>query len=98
MRAAKIDANQPEIVEAVRRMGCSVQHLHTIGKGCPDLLVGVSGINLCWELKDGSAIPSARQLTIPEIKWHDEWRGQVQIVESVDDAIRAINYIRRTLA
>lgn len=40
MRAAKVDKNQPEIVEALRAEGAVVQHLHAVGVGCPDLLVG----------------------------------------------------------
>lgn len=93
-RAAKVDRNQPEIVAAARRMGCSVQHLHAVGQGCPDLLIGVNGKNLLWEIKDGLQVPSKRRLTADELIWHDEWRGQVSVIESVDDAIRAINWAR----
>ena len=45
MRAAKIDANQNEIVDALRKAGCSVQILSSVGKGCPDILVGRGGRN-----------------------------------------------------
>ena len=45
-RAAKIDENQPEIVDALRAMGCSVTILSAVGNGCPDILVGFRGINL----------------------------------------------------
>lgn len=38
-RVARVDANQPEIVKALRRAGYHVTHLHTIGGGVPDLLV-----------------------------------------------------------
>ena len=93
-RAAKVDANQSEIVDAVRRMGCTVQLLHSVGQGCPDLLVGVSGINLLWEIKDGSRPPSERRLTTDQLIWHDEWRGQVQVVDSVEHAIRVVNFWR----
>ena len=94
-RAAKVDANQSEIVDAVRRMGCTVQLLHSVGQGCPDLLVGVSGWNLLWEIKDGSKKPSDRKLTIDQIIWHDDWRGQVQVVDSVEHAVRIVNYVRK---
>ena len=98
-RAAKIDDNQPEIVEAARMMGCTVQPLHSVGKGCPDLLVGISGINDLWEVKDGAKRPSERRLTADQIIWHDAWRGcQVQVVDSVEKAIARINYVRRVLA
>ena len=42
MRACKVDANQAAIVKALREYGCSVTHLHRVGDGCPDLLVGIN--------------------------------------------------------
>lgn len=95
-RAAKIDANQPEIVDVARRMGCTVQPLHTVGGGVPDLLVGISGVNDLWEIKDGKKPPSERRLTPDQITWHDDWRGSVQVIDSVDKAVARINYVRRT--
>lgn len=95
-RAAKVDDNQPEIVAIARQMGCSVQPLHSVGQGCPDLLVGISGINDLWEVKDGKKPPSARRLTPDQIEWHDGWRGYVQVIESVEKAVARINYVRRT--
>lgn len=85
--AARIDANQPQIVAALRKMGATVLHLHTIGKGAPDILVGYQGKNALIELKDGSKPPSARKLTADEEKFHAEWRGQVAIIESVEQAV-----------
>jgi hypothetical protein len=32
MKAAKVDANQSEIVECFRKLGFSVQTLHTVGQ------------------------------------------------------------------
>lgn len=37
--AARVDENQPAIVQALERIGARVLHLHTLGKGAPDLLV-----------------------------------------------------------
>ena len=97
-RAAAVDSNQSEIVKLARTMGCSVQPLHTVGQGVPDLLVGISGVTDLWEIKDGSKPPSKQKLTIDQILWHDEWRGaQVQVINSVDKAIARINYVRRNL-
>lgn len=97
-RAAKIDANQPSVVKAFRRMGCTVECLHTQGKGFPDLLVGISGINALVEVKDGSLVPSERRLTADQEQWHEEWRGQKpHIVESENDAVKLVNYVRREL-
>ena len=91
--AAKTDANQSEIVQAMRRMGASVQHTHMIGRGCPDILAGIRGVNLFLEVKDGKKSPSKRRLTPDETEWHDSWRGQVAIVESIDDALALLNSV-----
>ena len=40
-----VDANQPEIVAALRAAGATVQHLHEVGQGCPDILAGFRGRN-----------------------------------------------------
>jgi len=93
-RRARVDRNQAEIVKALRAVGCSVQQLHTIGKGCPDILVGVRGRNLLMEIKDGSLPPSARLLTPFELLWQQTWGGQVVTVQSVDEALTAVNHTR----
>ena len=91
MRAAKIDANQNEIVKALRQIGCGVQSLASVGKGVPDLLVGFRGVNFLIEVKDGSKPKSAQKLTPDQIEWHRNWQGKTFIVNSVDHAIAVIN-------
>lgn len=78
----RVDTNQAAIVAALRGAGASVQCLHTIGRGCPDLLVGWQGKNILMEVKDGKA-----DLTPDEQKWRAGWRGQFFIVRSVEDAL-----------
>lgn len=89
-RAARIDANQPQIVKALRQVGATVQHMHMVGAGCPDILVGFQGQNFAMEIKDGAKPPSARKLTEDEACWHLQWRGQVAIVNNEADALAAI--------
>ena len=89
-RAAKVDDNQTEIVAALRKIGATVQPLHAVGRGCPDILVGWRGMNTILEIKDGKKPPSARKLTEDQEKWHAAWRGQVTVVETVEQAIEAI--------
>lgn len=91
--ASKIDTNQPEIVRALRRAGASVQILSMVGRGCPDVVVGFRGQTYLLEIKDGSLPPSKRTLTPDEKQWHAKWRGHVDIVESIEDALRAIGAI-----
>lgn len=88
--AAKIDRNQPEIVGALRAVGASVEPLHRVGKGCPDLLVGFRGVNYLLEVKDGELAPSDRKLTKSQKEWHPAWRGKVVVVKSVDEALEVI--------
>lgn len=89
-RAAAVDANQSEIVEALRKAGASVQPLHGVGMGCPDLLIGFRGTNLLLEVKDGDKVPSARKLTEWQEKWHMVWEGQVATVTSAEEALAVL--------
>jgi hypothetical protein len=78
----RVDANQREIVEALRGIGATVQHLHEVGKGCPDILVGYRGNNWLFEIKS-----KAGKMTPDEITWHNEWRGRVLTIRSHRTAI-----------
>ncbi len=86
----KADDNQVKVAEAFRRLRWSYKHTHTIGKGFPDGIAGYNGVNYLIEIKDGSKVKSQRKLTEDEQKFHDEWKGQVVIIESVDDVIRFV--------
>ena len=85
MYNARTDANQEEIVMALRAVGCSVTLLHRVGSGCPDLLVGRDGRNWLMEIKQ-----PGKKLNLLEEMWHHNWRGQVAIVESVEQAIEIV--------
>lgn len=85
-RQAKTDANQAEIVEALRKFGCSVETLHPVGQGVPDLMVGYRGVNLLFEVK----AKLKGRLTPQQHVWHAEWRGQVTVVHSAEDALEVL--------
>lgn len=89
-RICRTDRIQSEIVSALRKHGASVQPIHQLGRGIPDLLVGYGGRNFLLELKDGSKPPSARRLTPDEREWHQQWKGQAAIVNSAEEAIKLI--------
>ena len=89
-RAARSDANHGAIVQALLELGCTVQSLAAVGGGVPDLLIGWRGMCLLFEVKDGGKPPSERKLTPDQVRWHRDWRGQVAVVETVDDAIQAV--------
>ncbi len=88
-RAARTDANQPEIVAAYRALGWTVVHTHMVGNGFPDLIVGRSfEITDLIEIKNGGKPPSERRLTPDEERFKNNWLGRpVRIIESVDDVI-----------
>ena len=92
-RAAKVDANQREVVAVLRDAGATVQLLHAVGEGCPDLLVGYRGGNYLLEVKDGSKPPSAQKLTPQQEIWHRDWRGHRVVVNSPEAALAAIGVI-----
>lgn len=89
LRAA-VDRNQPEIVDAFRRLGCTVAHTHMVGSGFPDIVVSCGGVPRLVEIKDGLLIPSKRKLTGPETIFHRDWDGMVWIVESTGDVVRLV--------
>jgi len=92
-RRGRVDDNQPDIVEGLRRCGCFVHSLADIGGGCPDLLVGFQRRTILLEVKDGRKPPSERQLTPDEKKWHRAWKdkgGELYVVESLHGALKAV--------
>lgn len=92
-RAAKVDANHAEIVEALRATGCTVQSLAAVGCGCPDIIVGRGRVTVLMEVKDGRKPPSARELTPDQVAWHAAWNGApVSVVLSVEDALRTMDF------
>lgn len=90
--ACRIDENQNEIVKTFRDLGASVLILSSVGKGCPDLLIGITDNqgykhNILVEVKDGKKSPSQRKLTSDEQKFFDNWKGKVLVISSAEDAI-----------
>lgn len=88
-RAAKRDANEAEIVTALRAVGAAVRHISA--PGVPDLLVGYRDTNYLLEVKSTKG-----KLTDDEQTFFDEWheRGHAAIVRNVDDALRVIGAIQ----
>lgn len=81
----KTDANQAEIVKALRAMGATVVSLASVKHGCPDLLVGWRGYNYLIEVKNMDG--RGDRLTPDEQVFFDGWNGQVTIFRCVEDAI-----------
>lgn len=86
-RAARIDENQPSLVAELRKIGATVWITSAVGQGAPDLVIGWCGRNWLFEVKDPSKIPSKRKLTPDEANWHENWLGQVDVIETAEQAI-----------
>lgn len=94
-RVARVDKNQKTIVDALRSIGASVQTLHQVGKGVPDLLVGWRGENYLLEIKNPSRPKSRRKLNGEQAEWTSTWKGQWARVETLDQAFAAIGAVVR---
>lgn len=92
-RAAKIDAGQLAIVDALRAIGASVQSLAAVGAGVPDLLVGWRGVTLLLEVKQppgprGGVSQDGQHLGGAQVRWARAWRGgAVLVVRSPEQAL-----------
>ena len=89
-RKARVDANQPEIVAALRTFGASVAITSQAGQGFPDIVVGYRGVNYMIEIKDSAKPPSAQKLTADQEPFHEAWRGQIAVCNSIEEAIEVI--------
>jgi len=88
--AKRVDNNHGSIIDGLRAVGATVQSLAALGKGAPDIVCGFRSQNFLFEIKNGSQPPSKRRLTVAEEVWHQQWKGQVSVIESLDDALRTI--------
>jgi len=89
-RHGRIDANQHDIVDALRSVGASVVSLASIGDGCPDLLVGWRERNYLLEVKDGNKPVSQQALTPDQLAWVNAWRGQWARVTTIAEAFSTL--------
>lgn len=75
------------MVRGARELGAEVQHLHTVGQGCPDLLIAFRGRWYVVEVKaeDG-------KLTPDEEDWHERFSRQapIEVWRDWDDVVRTL--------
>jgi len=86
--ASRTDANQKAIVAGLRAVGATVQDLHAVRHGCPDIAVGFRGATYLIELKTDNG-----SLTDDEDRWIFDWRGQVAIAYTLADALAIIGAV-----
>jgi hypothetical protein len=93
MMLKRVDNNQKDIVQNCKRYkDLSVFDTHSIGRGFPDIVVGYQGKNYLFEIKNLANGRHNAKLTSSEVKFHNEWTGQVNIVFNHQDILRIIDY------
>lgn len=93
-----VDQNQKEIVQALKKIGASV----LIVNGVVDIIVGYrdnngTPQNFMFEIKNPKLKPSQRALTEAEVKFHSQWKGQLNIIETWQDAFVLIGAMKKTI-
>lgn len=82
-RAAKVDANQPEIVNGLRKLGIAVE---VIGKPV-DLLICHRGETALLEIKNAYG---KDQLTKDQVEFIARWPGKIHVARTLEEAVRLI--------
>lgn len=84
-RARSTDANQADIISALRDVGASVRTLQMEASGLPDLLVGYRGRNYLVEVKteEGTRTPD-------QIDFWETWQGQTAICRTIAEALAVL--------
>lgn len=88
--ARRVDDNHAMIVAGLRQIfgpDC-VLDLSRVGKGCPDIMVGVRGHNILLEIKMATG-----KLTADQVYFHREWDGQKAVVRTLAEALEVIEEI-----
>ncbi len=93
MIAKRVDDNQEQIMRDLRKVGCEVTSIASVGKGCPDLLISHEGYWFVFEIKDGSKVKSAQKLTKDEKRWIERQKAPVHIITCTADALRVFNEV-----
>jgi len=76
----KVDSNQVKLVKHARKLGASVQHLHAVGGGVPDVIIGYQGKNYLCEVKTEQG-----KLNALQVKWHSDWTGHSCVIRTEND-------------
>jgi hypothetical protein len=87
----KTDKNHKEILDQCRQIPqLSAFSTHTMGKGFPDIVIGYKGLNYLFEIKDGEKPQSARRLTQAESEFFCHWKGQVNVIHTIQDILEVL--------
>lgn len=82
-RDARVDANHLEICRALEKCGCSVLSLASLGRGAPDIAIGIEGQTYLAEIKNGKK----GKINDKQKEFHEKWKAPIIILRSKDEAI-----------
>lgn len=94
-RAARVDGNQKQLVSLWRDMGISVAVTSSSHGGFTDTVLGYGGLTVLAEIKDPSKPLRDRKLTPDQVKFHNEFKGAITVVETEQQAIELANLLRQ---
>jgi hypothetical protein len=100
--ARKVDAGQQAIIDALRRIGCTVEYIQGRA-GLPDLVVGLGGHNFLLEVKAvagprGGLSEKGQKKNAAQEAWHAHWRGHVATVRTPEEACALVSVLSRGAA
>ena len=89
----KVDKNQAEIVELLKRLGYSVRTLNKEKGGVPDLLIShkTKKCEYCGNDSNTYLIEAKSKtgkLTPPQKKFHANWQGKIFIIRNLGEIIK----------
>ena len=87
-QSKRVDANQVEIVSALRKAGAQVDITSMVGGGFPDIIAFYAGGIYPIEIKTVNG-----KLTPEQVKWHAEHKRYVDVVHTAEQALIVIGAI-----
>lgn len=91
----RLDDNHKEVVDALEKAGALVLDMSHVGRGFPDLIVGVRGKFLLMEIKNPKTAYGRKGLNPNQIAWHAKWVGYpLSTVDGPEAALRAIGVMK----
>ena len=89
--ARKVDLNHQDIVKTLRSLGASVFDASGIGRGFPDLVVGIHDKTILVEIKSDEK----KKFTQAQLDFMENWKGSSVVrINDIDGAIRLINMLK----
>jgi hypothetical protein len=95
-RGGRKDHNHSAITAAFLSIpGVSIFDLSDIGRGVPDLIVGVRGESLLVEIKNPATHYGRKGLNRRQLAFQADWKGgPIHVVRTIDDVIELVNSVR----